>query len=67
MVESKESGLAQAHYKIGDGSVYGLQVRIVSTAKIAIRQDNGQEIVVHINDLKEMIKVLKSIYEGPWQ
>jgi hypothetical protein len=46
---------------VGAGSVYAIEVKDITYTKISLTQDNGQEIVVHYNNLDELIEKLTEL------
>lgn len=46
---------------IAAGSIFALEVKKISAAKITISQDNGEVIVIHHDDVMELIKLLECV------
>ena len=47
--------------QVGAGSLYAVEVSTKGT-RVLLTQDNGQKVVVHIDDIPNLIKTLKSVY-----
>ena len=52
--------------QVAPGSVYSVQITRVSHAKYALTQDNGEQIVVHHDDLQLLIELLTLISKGDY-
>jgi len=50
--------------QIAGGSVYAIEVKPVDKAKVELKQDNGQSIVVHVDDIRSLIKELRKQEEA---
>jgi hypothetical protein len=46
--------------QVGAGSVYAIEV-VVQGAKVILKQDNGQMVVAHYDDIPQLINILNSI------
>lgn len=46
---------------IASGSTYAIQVSKLPNGKIVLTQDNGQEIVIHPEDIQDVIKFLQKL------
>lgn len=46
---------------IAAGSTYSIEAKKVGNAKISLEQDNGQQVVIHMDDLPELFKKLKQL------
>ena len=44
---------------VAPGSTYAIEVTKLSNGKIVLKQDNGQEIVIHPEDVQDVIKFLQ--------
>lgn len=62
--KTKNSVVAEGfNPNVAAGSTYAIEVKpIKNGAFITLTQDNGQHIVVHYDDISDLIKVLKSVY-----
>ena len=50
---------------VAQGSVYAVEIKQVGTSKVSLTQDNGQTIVIHSDDLQEVIKKLNELSRLP--
>jgi len=48
---------------IAPGSIYAIEIRPIG-AKIGLTQDNGQTVVIHFEDVPDVIKLLSRYYES---
>lgn len=46
---------------VAPGSVYQISVKPINDRLISISQDNGQQVVVHVEDINQLIKVLQDL------
>jgi hypothetical protein len=44
---------------VAPGSTYAIQISKLPNGKIVLTQDNGQEIVIHPEDVQDVIKFLQ--------
>lgn len=44
---------------VAPGSTYAIQISKLSNGKIVLTQDNGQEVVIHPEDVQDVIKLLQ--------
>lgn len=44
---------------VAPGSTYAIQISKLPNGKIVLTQDNGQEIVIHPEDIQDVIKFLQ--------
>lgn len=44
---------------VAPGSTYAIQVSKLPNRKILLKQDNGQEIVIHPEDVQDVVKFLQ--------
>ena len=44
---------------VASGSTYAIQISKLPNGKIVLTQDNGQEIVIHPEDVQDVIKFLQ--------
>jgi len=47
---------------IAPGSTYAIEIQNLKD-KVSLSQDNGQEVVIHVEDLDKVIKKLQKIYD----
>ena len=49
---------------VAQGSVYSVRVEQISDAKVLLMNENGVGLIVHTDDIPEIIRVLRMISEG---
>ena len=45
--------------KVAEGSIYMIEIKRITNSEVVLSQDNGQNIVLHLDDLNDLIDALK--------
>lgn len=61
--KTKNSVVAEGQFNpnVAAGSIYAIEIK-ANGAKVILTQDNGQSVVVHVDDIPDLIKVLDNFY-----